>query len=89
MKEESYKQCDVCDKERADNSVVCSDNCSTIRKMIFDLEKEYFPTNGCDNCLGDLHNGCSEQCKKEFRESMKFGTKLWELVHYITKHKRN
>jgi len=88
MKIEIKHQCDVCDKERAENIIVCSDNCAKVRQMIFDLTDEYFPTNGCDNCWGDLHQDCSSQCKKEFRESFKFGTKLWELVHFITKHKR-
>jgi len=85
---EKKHKCDVCNNERAKNLVICSDKCEKVRNMIFDLTKEYFPTNGCDNCWGDLHNGCSEQCKKEFRESLKFGTKLWELVHFITGHQR-
>ena len=87
MKIEKRYQCDVCDKERAKNLCICSDNCAKIRRMIFDLTEDYFPTNGCDNCWGDLNQGCSEQCKKEFSESLKFGTKLWKLVHFITKHK--
>lgn len=82
------EQCDVCSKKRAKNIVVCSDDCKIIRKRILDIESKYFPIHGCDNCWGDLHSGCSEQCKKEFRESLEFGTDLWKLVHLITKHER-
>lgn len=78
-------KCDVCKAEipRERNSVVCSDKCSNIRKRIFELDRKYFPTHGCDNCWGDLHRGCTEQCKKEFRESREFGQDLWSLVRLM------
>lgn len=76
--------CEVCQKKEAQkNLVICSDYCGEVRKAIFELDRKYFPTNGCDNCLGDLHNGCSEQCNKEFRESLAFGTDLWKLARLI------
>jgi len=79
-------ECEVCGKTvRIKNSVVCSEHCQEIRLKIFRLVEEYTPTKGCDNCWGDLHQGCSEECRREFKESLKFGTKLWSLVHFIFK----
>ena len=76
--------CQVCEKKEAmKNSIVCSEHCKAVRQMIFDLDTKYFPTNGCDNCWGDLHQGCSAQCKKEFRESLAFGKDLWKLYRFI------
>jgi hypothetical protein len=79
-------KCEICKKEVGPrkNSVVCSDKCKDIRKLIFELEDKYFPRHGCENCWGDLHQGCTEQCKKEFRECQEFGTDLWKLVRKIT-----
>ena len=78
-------KCEIChtevDKEK--NSVVCSDKCLEIRSKIFELIDKYFPTNGCDNCWGDLHGVCTEQCQKEFRESLEFGKDLWSLINII------
>jgi hypothetical protein len=78
-------ECEVCKKEleKEKNSVVCSEHCKAVRQFIFDLNNKYFPTHGCDNCWGDLHSGCTEQCKKEFRESLEFGTDLWKLARII------
>ena len=63
-----------------ENSVICSELCSRTRLRIHELIDKYFPTNGCDNCWGDLHQGCSEQCRREFVEGSKFARDLWELV---------
>lgn len=77
-------KCEICQKEvKLKNSCVCSKRCSSIRAKLFELERKYFPTNGCENCLGDLHQGCTEQCNKEFRESLAFGTDLYSLIHLI------
>lgn len=77
-------KCEICKKKEAQkNIVICSDHCAKIRQKLFDLNNKYFPTNGCDNCWGDLHEGCSEQCKREFQQSMKFGQDLWSLVRLI------
>lgn len=78
-------KCEICKKEVSieRNSVVCSDKCSAIHKKILEFIDKYFPVYGCDNCWGDLHIGCSEQCKKEFRELSEFGQDLWSLVRLI------
>ena len=78
-------KCDVCKTEipREKNSVVCSDKCSRIRKRLAEIEHKYFPTHGCDNCWGDLHQGCTDQCNREFRESLKFGQDLWSIIRLI------
>lgn len=73
-------KCEVCNKPALPNLVICSDHCRDIRQKVFDLDRKYFPTNGCDNCRGDLHQGCSDQCRREFRESLEFGKDLWSLV---------
>ena len=78
-------KCEICGIEvpREKNSVVCSDKCLAIRKRLFEIGDKYFPTNGCDNCWGDLHQGCSEQCQKEYRDSIKFGQDLWSIIRLI------
>jgi len=78
-------RCEICQKDvpKEKNSVVCSDKCLAIRQKLFDLDKKYFPTHGCDNCWGDLHQGCSAQCRKEFRESLEFGKDLWSIIRLI------
>jgi len=78
-------KCEICNIEisREKNSVVCSEKCEAVRLKLFELGNKYFPTNGCDNCWGDLHSGCSEQCQKERKESMKFGTDLWSIINII------
>ena len=78
-------KCEICQTEipREKNSVVCSDKCQEIRLVIFRLCDKYFPTNGCDNCWGDLHQGCSGQCKKEFSEALVFGQDVWKLIRII------
>lgn len=75
--------CDVCGKPSRENSIVCSKRCQDTRLKLFELERKYFPTNGCDNCWGDLHQDCTEQCKREFRESLEFGKDLWSLIRLI------
>ena len=75
--------CDVCGKPRMKNSIVCSNHCQQVRLKLFEIERKYFPTNGCDNCLGDLHHGCSDKCNREFREALKFGKDLWSLIRVI------
>lgn len=77
-------KCEICKTEETlKNKVICSEGCGEIRQMIFDLEEKYFPCNGCDNCWGDLHNGCSAQCRKEMEDNLEFGTDLWKLVQFI------
>jgi len=78
-------KCVICKKEAMENSVICSDKCAKIRLKLFELDNKYFPTHGCDNCWGDLHQGCTEKCRREFDESRKFGKDLWSLVHLIFK----
>lgn len=77
-------KCEICQKPAAKNLVICSDNrCAEIRKKIFELKDKYTPTNGCVNCWGDLHSGCSEQCKREFSKSLEFGKDLWSIIRII------
>ena len=40
------------------------------RDEINKLKHKYTPTNGCDNCWCDLHQGCSEKCKEKWISSM-------------------
>lgn len=78
-------KCEICKKELSQekNSVVCSDKCSAVRKRILEIGDKYFPTHGCDNCWGDLHQGCTEQCKREFREAGEFFGDLWSIIQLI------
>lgn len=81
--------CEICGKKSIKNKVICSDKCGEIRQKLIDLGRKYFPTNGCDNCWGDLHQGCTEQCQKEFRESLEFGKDLWSLIRIIYPNKES
>ena len=76
-------KCEICGKEASKNKVICSDHYAKIRLKIYRLVDKYFPTHGCDNCWGDLHQGCTKQCKKEFREARKFAKDLWSLIRLI------
>jgi len=87
MTTKTIRECVVCGKPAKKNIIVCSDHCQNIRLKIFELGDKYFPTNGCDNCWGDLHQGCTEQCKKEFKESGEFLGDLWSLTNLILNRK--
>jgi hypothetical protein len=74
-------KCQVCNTKEAErNSIVCGEICNQIRLKIIKLSNKYTPTNGCNNCLGDLGCGCSEQCKEEFKKSGEFVKELYNLV---------
>ena len=81
--------CVICETKvpKGKNSVVCSDKCLSVRKMLFQFMVKYCPTNGCDNCWADLHGKCSEQCDREFREARAIGRDLWKFVHLIYANK--
>lgn len=77
-------KCQVCKiREAEKNSIVCGDACSKTRLEIIRLVNKYAPTNGCDNCWGDLHQGCTEKCKAEVKESGEFVAELYNLVRGI------
>ena len=79
-------ECVICKTEipiTMKNSIVCSDRCESIGNKLNDINKKYFPTNGCDNCWSDLHHGCSEKCNKEFADSLEFGQDLWSIIRLI------
>jgi hypothetical protein len=65
------------------NSVVCSDKCADIRLKVFELVNKYYPSSGCPNCWGDLHQSCTDVCKKETHDGYLFATDLWSLVRMI------
>ena len=73
------------------NKVICSKRCGAIRLKLLELGRKYFPTNGCDNCWGDLHQGCSNKCRQEFSNSLEFGKDLWSIIRliYPENHSRN
>ena len=74
-------KCQVCKTREAEpNSTVCGDVCNNARLGIIKLSNKYTPTNGCDNCWGDLHQGCTDKCKDEFRKSSEF---VRELYHHV------
>jgi len=73
-------QCEVCAQPAIDGQVICSDLCADIRLQVFALTKKYAPTDGCDNCWGDLHRGCSTKCKTQFKTAVALSRDLWNLV---------
>lgn len=82
MKQEQMK-CIICGKEALPNLVICSDHCDKIMSKMYEISNKYFPTNGCENCWGDLHKKCTEQCLKESKEHFNFLSDLWQLIHFI------
>lgn len=77
-------KCVVCRiKESPPGSILCGGKCSRIRLELFRLIDKYKPTNGCDNCLGDLHVGCTDKCKREFIESTELTADLYNLVRIV------
>ena len=77
-------KCRVCRiKEAEANSIVCGEKCNNIRLRIINMVKKYTPTNGCDNCWGDLRQGCTNKCVSEFKLSAEFAKELWGLVEEI------
>lgn len=73
--------CQVCQIRKAEpNSVVCSERCNSKRLEIIRLSNKYTPTNGCENCWGDLGGSCTEKCKEEFEKSREFITELYSLI---------
>ena len=80
-------RCHICNKEvpREKNSVVCSDKCSRIRQRLGEIQVKYFPTHGCENCWGDLHQGCTDLCNREFRKAREFGSDLQSIIDLFYK----
>ena len=52
-------------------------------REIIRLTNKYTPTNGCDNCWGDLHQGCTEKCKVEGKLAHEFVVELYSLVRGV------
>lgn len=83
--EESIMKCQVCKtKEAKRNSIVCGDTCRNTMLEIIGLSNKYTPTNGCDNCLGDLHQGCTIRCRMESKWADEFVSDLYALVCRIS-----
>ena len=76
-------KCEICGKPALEGIVVCSKQCQKIRLKMFKLMDKYTPTPGCENCRGDLYQGCTDKCKKEFDELGKFSQDLWSLIDLI------
>ena len=77
-------KCQVCKINEAEpNSIVCGDRCNNARLEIIRLTNKCTPTNGCANCWGDLHQGCTEKCKDEFKKSGEFVGELYSLVRGV------
>ena len=74
-------KCQICKIKETSNSIVCSDRCNEIRLTIIKLSNTYTPTNGCKNCWGELRQGCSEECKKEFKKAAEFISELYSIVN--------
>ena len=74
-------KCQVCKKNDAKkNSIVCSEDCQKIRLGIHKLLEKYTPAHGCENCWGDLHQGCTDKCKEEIKNGCEFAVELYDIV---------
>ena len=78
---EKYIKCEICRKPALKNSVICSDKCAKIRLKRLEIMNKYAHPNGCENCWGDLHQGCTEQCEKELDKYGELGQDLRDLIN--------
>lgn len=78
-------KCEICNGELPIelNSVVCAGKCSDVRKKYIEIGSKFFPSTGCENCHGDLHQGCSDECKESSRKSHEFYKDIWSLIKII------
>jgi hypothetical protein len=53
---------------------------SNIEEVKNNIVDKYAPRNGCENCLGDLHEGCSDECNAEFRKARELREELSKLI---------
>jgi len=74
-------KCVVCGKDAMDWSVVCSERCASVRKLLFEVGDEYAPRSGCPNCWGDLYVGCTPECNAESERAARLFRSLWSLAH--------
>lgn len=81
-------KCQICDNEAAEGSIVCSSNCNKIRLQIISMSDKYTHTSGCDNCWGDLNQGCTVECKDERKRSREFVIELYSLVGLALKNEK-
>ena len=78
-------KCEICNNDARENSIVCSDKCQEVRLLRHKILDKYTPTNGCSNCWGDLHEGCTDKCRKEFKKMGELSQDLWKLIRLITR----
>ncbi len=88
-KREKYIECEICGKPvpASKNLVICSDKCSRIRLKKLEIMDKYAHPNGCDNCWGDLYQGCTKECNREFQKYRELGQDLVDLIELIIKKK--
>ena len=79
----SLGKCEVCGRKAMRNSIVCSDECQEVRLKRHRILDKYTPTHGCDNCWGDLHQGCTNECKAEFKLMGELSQDLWSLIRLV------
>ena len=80
---EKYIKCRICGKPALKNSVICSDKCAKIRLKRLEIMDKYAHPNGYNNCWGDLHQGCTEQCRREFEKYGELGEDLMDLIDLL------
>ena len=78
-------ECVICHKplEHDSRSTVCDEPCLDIHKKVMDLTFKYANPKGCANCWGDLYQGCTDECKLEFRKYGEFMKDVWSLVRIV------
>ncbi len=76
-----YIKCEICNKPALENVVICSERCGKIRLKRLEIMDKYAHPNGCDNCWGDLHQGCTDQCRREFDKYGELGKDLMDLIN--------
>jgi hypothetical protein len=67
----------------------CSNKCRYIKLMINNLVDKYAPVHGCENCWGDLHQGCTDKCREEFKLAKELQHDLYGLYKLITDDTKN
>lgn len=77
--------CTVCGTElvKPYRSTLCGGICVDIHRKFMDLTFKYAHPTGCENCWGDLHGRCSDECIRTMKEYGEFMKDLWSLVRIV------
>ena len=60
-----------------------------VNELIRKISDEFAPSNGCENCWGDLHQGCTEECVETLKKWGKLFREIDSLKEYLITECKN